>query len=178
MVTSLKGLTLLLFTLTWLSWRAPAQETPRLTTQDSLDFSSNLQIVRDGSVNLKLALEQALQEKQIIEQVLFEAQKRYDDLVSSAMQHSADLTLSLEQALTVILALREQLKNSSDLVGDLRAQLHQQEIDEQAAIAKTVADNEVQVKQLESDVFWARLTAAVLAALAALFGGLYLFKPG
>jgi hypothetical protein len=177
MRTSLRGALALLLALSSPSWRGRAQETTPPTTQDWQNYWDAVETVKQRSASSKLALEQALQEKQGIEKNLRDWEKRYSDLLRSATEHSLDSTLSYEQALTIILILRQQLNDSSSLVDSLRADLKTQQDSEQVKIEQVQVAFELDVKRTKSDLFWTRVALAAVAVVAAGIGVAYVLKP-
>lgn len=104
----------------------------------------------------------ALAEKQSIERNLAAAQKRLDDLLSSATQHSDDSMQLYEQALAEVRRLKAQLSASQSSVDELRASLESKAAEYDRKLAQ--AQEKAQGLERENRVLkWA---AGILGAAA------------
>lgn len=117
----------------------------------------DFQIVKLQLAASKAALTQALAEKQGIVQNLATAQKKYDDLLASATQHSEGSTTSLEQASAEVRQLTQQLSDSQTSVDALRASLTSKEAEYSQKLAKA----ESRATALEAQDGWLKAAAVV-----------------
>jgi chromosome segregation ATPase len=120
-------------------------------------YAVNLQTVIAKVAFWKANYQQALIEKERATQSLKEAEKRYDDLLTSATEHSDDSIASLEQALLTIRSLRLLLRASDDSVKTAQERLASAEVEHSAALTKA----EASAKRLEDANFW--LTVGLIA---------------
>lgn len=155
----------LLLALCLLSSPIFAQPSPPILPLGSSDYTTFLAdslTVRAQLSASKQALELALAEKQSIEGNLADAQKRLDELLSSATQHSNDSMQSYEQALEEVRKLTEQLSASQSSVDELQRSLESKaaEYDRKLAQAQTRA------QALERENRMLKWTAGVLGAAA------------
>lgn len=107
-------------------------------------------------------MELALVEKQSIERNLADAQKRLDELLSSATQHSDDSMQLYEQALAEVRRLTEQLSASQSSVDELQRNLESKAAEYDRRLAQ--AQEKAQGLERENRVLkWA---AGILGAAA------------
>lgn len=111
-------------------------------------------------------MELALEEKQNIERSLAAAQKRLDELLSSATQHSDDSTQLYEQALGEVRRLTAQLSASRTSVDELRANLESKA----AEYDRKLAQAQEKATALERENRALKVIAGILGALAAALG--------
>lgn len=136
--------------------------TPPLGSSDYESFLADSLTVRAQLAASRQALKLALAEKQSIERNLAAAQKRLDDLLSSATQHSDDSTLLYEQALAEVRRLKAQLSASQSSVDELRASLESKAAEYDRKLAQ--AQEKAQGLERENRVLkWA---AGILGAAA------------
>jgi hypothetical protein len=158
------ALALCLLTLPAFAQNSPP--TPPLGSSDYESFLADSLTVRVQLTASRQALELALEEKQSIECNLAVAQKRLDELLSSATQHSDDSTLLYAQALAEVRKLTAQLSESRSSVDELQRNLESKaaEYDRKLAQAKKRALG------LERENRALKWIAGILGALATALG--------
>ena len=140
--------------------------TPPLGSSDYESFLADSLTVRVQLTASRQALELALDEKQNIERSLAAAQKRLDELLSSATQHSDDSTQLYEQALGEVRRLTAQLSASRTSVDELRANLESKA----AEYDRKLAQAQEKATALERENRALKVIAGILGALAAALG--------
>lgn len=136
--------------------------TPPLGSSDYASFLADSLTVRAQLAASRQTLELALVEKQSIERNLADAQKRLDELLSSATQHSDDSMQLYEQALAEVRRLTEQLSASQSSVDELQRNLESKAAEYDRRLAQ--AQEKAQGLERENRVLkWA---AGILGAAA------------
>lgn len=135
-------------------------------------FELNLQTVIAKVAFWKETCQRALDENASIRQSLIEEQKRYEELIASATEHSDASISSLEQALQTIRSLRLLLKASDDSVKTAQERLASAEAEHAAALEKASKD----VRRLEDANFWLTVGLIVVGTIAVGEGAVLVFR--
>jgi len=140
--------------------------TPPLGSSDYESFLADSLTVRVQLTASRQALELALDEKQNIERSLAVAQKRLDELLSSATQHSDDSMLLYEQASAEVRKLKAQLSASQSSVDELQRNLESKA----AEYDRKLAQAQARAVALERENRALKWVAGILGALAVAAG--------
>jgi hypothetical protein len=133
---------------------------PPLGSSDYASFLVDSLTVRVQLTASRQALELALEEKQSIECNLAVAQKRLDELLSSATQHSDDSTQLYAQALAEVRKLTAQLSESRSSVDELQRNLESKA----AEYDRKLAQAEKRAQGLERENRALKWVAGILGA--------------